>query len=74
MTEQSLVLSIDAHVGERLRRTRLVRGRSIKELAALVGVTELKLCAYERGRAHLPAAKLLLLAAALGVPFITLFH
>ena len=52
-------------LGENLKRIRLEKGISRKELAAAIGIEEISYGAYERGERNLPADKIYQLAIAL---------
>jgi transcriptional regulator with XRE-family HTH domain len=54
-------------IGRHIRRARLKRGLSRKALAEAVGIEEVQVVAYESGSYPVTAARLVLIAAALGV-------
>ncbi|WP_158287862.1 helix-turn-helix domain-containing protein [Falsiroseomonas bella] len=58
----------DRHVGRRVRERRLQRGLSLAEMAAVLGVSAQQARKYEAGLNGIPAARLPVLAALLGVP------
>jgi transcriptional regulator with XRE-family HTH domain len=60
-------------IGERLRALRLVRRRTLKEVAAAAGVSESFVSQLERGRTSASVATLQRLAAALGIEISDLF-
>ena len=60
-------------VGERLRAIRLLRRRTLKEIAHAAGVSESFLSQLERGRSSASVASLQRLAAALGIDVSDLF-
>jgi transcriptional regulator with XRE-family HTH domain len=57
----------DRHAGRRLRERRVQSGLSLAELAAALGVSTQQLRKYETGSNAVPAARLPMLAALLGV-------
>lgn len=63
----------EVQVGERLRTIRLLRRRTLKEVAAAAGVSESFVSQLERGRSSASVATLQRLAAALGVEVSDLF-
>jgi transcriptional regulator with XRE-family HTH domain len=63
--------SID--LGERLRAIRLLRRRTLKDVAAVAGVSESFLSQLERGRTSASVASLQRLASALGIEISDLF-
>jgi transcriptional regulator with XRE-family HTH domain len=60
-------------LGERLRAIRLLRRRTLKDVAAAAGVSESFLSQLERGRTSASVASLQRLAAALGIEVSDLF-
>lgn len=60
-------------LGERLRAIRLLRRRTLKEVASAAGVSESFLSQLERGRSSASVASLQRLAAALGIEVSDLF-
>ena len=50
---------VDAHVGSRVRRTRLMRDVALSELAAALGAPVWQVELFERGAARMPAHMLL---------------
>src|SRR5262245_52611373 len=60
-------------LGERLRATRLLRRRTLKEVAHAAGVSESFLSRLERGRSSASVASLQRLASALGIEVSDLF-
>jgi transcriptional regulator with XRE-family HTH domain len=58
----------DRHVGRRVRERRLQRGLSLAEMARGLGVSAQQARKYEAGLNGIPAARLPVLAALLGVP------
>lgn len=75
MTEVPAATAIDARVdlGERLRAIRLLRRRTLKDVADAVGVSESFLSQVERGRTSPSVASLQRIAAALGIAVSDLF-
>src|SRR5438270_11907681 len=71
MTEVPATGRID--VGERLRAIRLLRRRTLREIAGAAGVSESFLSQLERGRSSASVASLQRLAAALGIEVSDLF-
>ena len=65
---------VDVHVGSRIQKLRLERGRSLQSLAAQVNLTPEELETYEAARARIQAAKLKELGTALGVPLSYFFE
>jgi transcriptional regulator with XRE-family HTH domain len=63
----NLAAAADRHVGRRLRERRLQRGMSLAGLAPALGLSVQQLRKYEAGVNGIPAARLPLLAALLGV-------
>jgi transcriptional regulator with XRE-family HTH domain len=57
----------DAAVGRRIRELRRAAGRTQKELADVIGVTNAQLHRYEAGATRVAASRLLMIADALGV-------
>jgi transcriptional regulator with XRE-family HTH domain len=62
------VLTSDAHIGQRLRGMRIVRGLSQAAVAGEVGLSFQQIQKYESGQSRVTAAKLIELAKVLGVP------
>src|SRR5947208_11394138 len=60
-------------LGERLRAIRLLRRRTLREVAEAAGVSESFLSQLERGRSNASVASLQRLAAALGIEVSDLF-
>src|SRR5580765_5982484 len=60
-------------LGERLRAIRLLRRRTLKDVAAAAGVSESFVSQLERGRSSASVATLQRLAAALGIEVSDLF-
>src|SRR5258705_13910757 len=60
-------------LGERLRAIRLLRRRTLKDIAAAAGVSESFVSQLERGRSSASVATLQRLAAALGIEVSDLF-
>lgn len=67
------VEAIDRFIGGRLRQLRLEAGLSQSALAGRCGVAYQQLAKYERGENGVPAARLFLLAEALGASPASLF-
>jgi transcriptional regulator with XRE-family HTH domain len=55
-------------LGAMLRRARTERGKSLKQTAALIGISPDRLSAFERGRSTIPLPELELLAYQLEIP------
>ena len=60
--------SVDSHVGERIRRLRSLAGMGIDELAAMIGVTALRMQRYEFGEIRVTAEDLLRICRTLDTP------
>ncbi len=77
MTEVPVEASAEANgrvdLGERLRAIRLLRRRTLKEVASAAGVSESFLSQLERGRSSASVASLQRLAGALGIEVSDLF-
>lgn len=58
---------IDQHIGARIRERRRLLGLSQQQLAERIGVTYPQAYKYERGTNRVPAARLPVIAAVLGV-------
>lgn len=56
------------HLGGRLRRLRLQRGRSLEWLGEVLGRSQQQMSRYEHGESPLTAVQLYLLGRVLGVP------
>jgi transcriptional regulator with XRE-family HTH domain len=63
----SLAAAADRHVGRRMRERRVQRGLSLAELATSLGISTQQARKYEAGQNAVPAARLVALAALLGV-------
>lgn len=61
--------SVNAHVGRRLRQTRVARGTSLQALATAIDVSYQQLSKFERGENRVSASALFKLARALNVEF-----
>lgn len=59
---------VDRHVGERLRRLRLIRGVSQTDVAEKLGITFQQVQKYEQGKNRISASKLYEVAMALSMP------
>ena len=64
----------DLHVGEMLRRLRLLAGLTQADLAAMVGVSFQQIQKYERGVDRIGAGRLLAISKALDVPVGSFFE
>ena len=70
---EATVQTSEAPVGERLRAIRLLRRRTLKEVAEAAGVSESFVSQLERGRSSASVATLQRLATALGIEVSDLF-
>jgi len=66
--------NVAAHVGSRIRRCRLDRGRSLQSLAAHLNIRPEQLDNFESGKDRMPASQLKELADALNVPLSHFFE
>ena len=64
---EATVQASELPVGERLRAIRLLRRRTLKEVAVAAGVSESFVSQLERGRSSASVATLQRLAAAVGI-------
>jgi transcriptional regulator with XRE-family HTH domain len=71
--ETAAVEDVRVDIGERLRAIRLLRRRTLKEIAHAAGVSESFLSQLERGRSSASVASLQRLAGALGIEVSDLF-
>jgi transcriptional regulator with XRE-family HTH domain len=71
--ERSEPIDRGVDLGERLRAIRLLRRRTLKDVAEAAGVSESFLSQLERGRSNASVASLQQLAAALGIDISDLF-
>lgn len=62
------------HLGQRLRRLRLQRGRSLEWLGEVLGRSQQQMSRYEHGESPLTAVQLYLLGRVFGVPVGWFFH
>ena len=67
MAKRSETVSIERHVGQRIRARRTMLGLTQQQLADLIGVTYQQAHKYERGINRVSAGRLFELARALGV-------
>jgi transcriptional regulator with XRE-family HTH domain len=65
--QSKLAMSIDLHVGRRVRELRIMKGLSQQQLALLIGVTYQQAHKYERGVNRISAGRLFHIAQALVV-------
>lgn len=65
--QSKLAMSIDRHVGQRIRDLRTMKGLSQQQLARLIGVTYQQAHKYERGLNRISAGRLFHIAQALVV-------
>ena len=65
--QSKLAMSIDLHVGQRIRELRTMKGLSQQQLARLIGVTYQQAHKYERGLNRISAGRLFHIAQALVV-------
>ena len=65
--QSKLAMSIDLHVGQRVRELRTMKGLSQQQLALLIGVTYQQAHKYERGVNRISAGRLFHIAQALVV-------
>ena len=70
---EATVQTSEAPVGERLRAIRLLRRRTLKEVAEAAGVSESFVSQLERGRTNASVASLQRIATALGIEVSDLF-
>lgn len=66
--------SLDSYIGRRIRQSRWVRGITQAELARRLSVDADQIVAYEKGTAHVPAARLFEISEALDVPIAKFFE
>ena len=70
---EAAVQSSEAPIGERLRAIRLLRRRTLKEVAEAAGVSESFVSQIERGRSNASVASLQRIAGSLGIDVSDLF-
>ncbi|NPB05901.1 MAG: helix-turn-helix transcriptional regulator [Aquificae bacterium] len=65
--QEAGTMAIYRQIGEKIRRLRLTKGLSQKELANYVGVTYQQIQNYEKGKSKIPVDRLIKIAEALEV-------
>ncbi|MCL4715531.1 MAG: helix-turn-helix domain-containing protein [Hyphomonadaceae bacterium] len=68
MTDAREATTMDAQIGERIRRERLAQGVSQERLAEALGITFQQIQKYEKGVNRVAASRLYDIAAALKAP------
>jgi len=67
LMQESANMAIYRQIGEKIRRLRLTKGLSQKDLAKYVGVTYQQIQNYEKGKSKIPVDRLIRIAEALEV-------
>ena len=67
LMQENANMSIYRQIGEKIRRLRLTKGLSQKDLAKYVGVTYQQIQNYEKGKSKIPVDRLIRIAEALEV-------
>jgi len=67
LMQEAGTMAIYRQIGEKIRRLRLTKGLSQKELANYVGVTYQQIQNYEKGKSKIPVDRLIKIAEALEV-------
>jgi len=65
--QENANMAIYRQIGEKIRRLRLTKGLSQKDLAGYVGVTYQQIQNYEKGKSKIPVDRLIRIAEALEV-------
>ena len=73
-SEESSGLAPEAQIGERIRRARLARGKTIDAVASAAGLTKGFVSRLERDRVSASVASLVRVCAAIGIPVGSLFE
>lgn len=62
------ISNLDIEIGKKLREARTKAGISLQELGRRVGLTGWQISKYEHALDRIPAARLVMIAKALGIP------